>query len=66
MELQAITGLAWEALQAFQRQANFEQIGRLLDQSWQQKRKLAAGVSADWMDDLYSIKFFGMVLSEAS
>ena len=53
-ELQAITGLAREALQAFQRQANFEQIGRLLDQSWQQKRKLAAGVSADWMDDLYA------------
>ena len=53
-ELQAITGLAREALQAFQSQANFEQIGRLLDQSWQQKRKLAAGVSADWMDDLYA------------
>ena len=52
-ELQAITGLAREALQAFQRQANFEQIGRLLDQSWQYKRKLAAGVSANWMDDLY-------------
>ena len=53
-ELQAITGLALEALKAFQAQANFEQIGRLLDQSWQQKRRLAEGVSADWMDDLYS------------
>ena len=53
-ELQAITGLAQEAQQAFQYQANFEQIGKLLDQSWQQKRRLAKGVSADWMDDLYS------------
>jgi len=53
-ELHAICGLAHEALQAFQRQANFEQVGRLLDQSWQLKRKLAAGVSADWMDELYS------------
>ena len=53
-ELQAINGLAQEAMKAFQAQANFEQIGRLLDQSWQQKRRLAAGVSADWMDGLYS------------
>ena len=52
--LQTINGLAWEALQAFQRQANFEQVGRLLDQSWQQKRRLATGVSTDWMDELYS------------
>ena len=53
-ELQTITGLARESLQAFQTQANFEQIGKLLDQSWQLKRKLAADVSADWMDDLYA------------
>jgi len=53
-EMQAINGLAQEAMKAFQAQANFEQIGRLLDQSWQQKRRLAAGVSADWIDVLYS------------
>ena len=53
-ELQAITGLAQEALQAFQEEASFEKLGRLLDQSWQQKRRLAAGVSTDWMDDIYS------------
>ena len=40
-------------MQAFQKQANFDKIGRLLDQSWQCKRRLAEGVSADWMDDLY-------------
>ena len=53
-ELQAITGLTRQAVQAFQKQTNFEQVGRLLDQSWQLKRKLAAGVSSDWMDELYS------------
>ena len=53
-ELQAITCLAQEALKAFQGEASFEKLGRLLDQSWQQKRRLAAGVSTDWMDDLYS------------
>ena len=44
-ELQAITCLAQEALKAFQGEASFEKLGRLLDQSWQQKRRLAAGVS---------------------
>ena len=53
-ELQAITGIAQEALKAFQGETSFENLGRLLDQSWQQKRRLAAGVSTDWMDDLYS------------
>jgi D-glycero-alpha-D-manno-heptose-7-phosphate kinase len=52
-ELQTISALAQEALQAFQNQAGFDEIGRLLDQSWQFKQRLAEGVSADWMDDLY-------------
>ena len=52
-ELHAITALAQEALQAFQQQACFDKIGGLLDQSWQYKRRLAEGVSADWMDELY-------------
>ena len=52
-ELQTIFSLAQEALQAFQDQVGFDEIGRLLDQSWQCKRRLAEGVSADWMDDLY-------------
>jgi D-glycero-alpha-D-manno-heptose-7-phosphate kinase len=52
-ELQTITALAQEALHAFQEQACFDKIGRLLDQSWQCKRRLAKGVSADWMNDLY-------------
>ena len=52
-ELQTIYTLTQEALQAFQNQASFDEIGRLLDQSWQCKRRLAEGVSSDWMDDLY-------------
>ena len=52
-ELQTIFSLAQEALQAFQDQAGFDKIGLLLDQSWQCKQRLAEGVSADWMDDLY-------------
>ena len=52
-ELQTIFALAQEALQAFQDQVDFGEIGRLLDQSWQCKRRLAEGISADWMDDLY-------------
>ena len=52
-ELHSINAIAVEALQAFQKQAGFDEIGRLLDQSWQLKRRLADGVSADWMDDLY-------------
>lgn len=52
-ELQTIYALAQEALQAFLNQAGFDEIGRILDQSWQCKRRLAEGVSSDWMDDLY-------------
>ena len=52
-ELQTIFALAQEALVAFQDQVGFDQIGLLLDQSWQCKRRLAEGVSSDWMDVLY-------------
>ena len=52
-ELQSIKALAEEALQAFQKQVGFDEIGRLLDKSWHLKRRLADGVSTDWMDDLY-------------
>ena len=52
-ELQAIYELTQEAVQAFQDQICFDDIGGLLDQSWQCKKRLADGVSSDWMDDLY-------------
>ncbi|MBT3715916.1 MAG: kinase [Deltaproteobacteria bacterium] len=53
IELQTIYALTQEALQAFQNQVGFDEIGRLLNQSWQCKRRLAEGVSTDWMDALY-------------
>ncbi len=53
-ELQTITGIAKEALKAFQEEASFEKLGLFLDKSWQQKRRLGDRVSSDWMDELYS------------
>lgn len=53
IELQTIFELTKEALKAFQNQAGFDEIGRLLDQCWECKRRLAEGVSTDWMDDIY-------------
>jgi D-glycero-alpha-D-manno-heptose-7-phosphate kinase len=52
-ELKTIFSLSQEALQAFKNQDGFDTIGKLLDQSWQCKRRLAEGVSVEWMDDLY-------------
>ena len=53
-ELQAINGLAKEAKKAFQRLADFKQIGKLMNQSWHHKRRLAEGVCPEWMNNLYS------------
>jgi D-glycero-alpha-D-manno-heptose-7-phosphate kinase len=53
IELQTIYALTQEALQAFQNQVGFDEIGRLLDKSWKCKKLLAEGVTAAWMDDLY-------------
>lgn len=52
-ELHTIFNLAQEALQAFQNQSDFKKIGQILDQSWKLKRKLASGISTEWMDSLY-------------
>ena len=51
--LKNIQSITNEALNAFQKNHDFDYIGRLLDNSWNEKRKLANGVSASWMDDLY-------------
>ncbi|MBP0021224.1 MAG: kinase [Cyanobacteria bacterium SBLK] len=52
-ELKGIHALAREALHLFSQQASFEAIAELLDKSWHLKCRLAEGVSASWMDDLY-------------
>jgi D-glycero-alpha-D-manno-heptose-7-phosphate kinase len=49
-----IQSLAEEALSLFTKQANLEQIGHLLDQSWQMKRKLTQNMSNDVIDDVYN------------
>ena len=52
-ELKAIASLTLEAFHAFQQQSSFDEIGKLLDKSWHYKQRLAEGVSAQWMDELY-------------
>ncbi len=53
-EVREIFDLAVEGVDAFSKQADFPEIGKLIDQSWRLKRRLADGVSTDWMDDLYN------------
>jgi D-glycero-alpha-D-manno-heptose-7-phosphate kinase len=52
-ELREIQAIAAEAVGLLKRKAEIQEIGRLLDKSWQLKRRLADGLSSDWMDDLY-------------
>jgi D-glycero-alpha-D-manno-heptose-7-phosphate kinase len=52
-ELREIQAIAGEAVGLVKKKAEMREIGRLLDKSWQLKRRLAAGLSSDWMDELY-------------
>lgn len=52
-ELLEVQAIASEAVNLVKRQGNIEDLGRLLDKSWQVKQRLAAGLSNGWMDDLY-------------
>lgn len=54
-ELQEIAAITQDAIHALIRQDDMSQIGALLDESWSLKRRLADGVSAEWMDDLYKV-----------
>jgi len=53
-ELSEISALADEAIERFESTADFQCLGALLNKGWQLKRRLADGVSAGWMDALYS------------
>ena len=53
-ELSEIRGLADEGIDAFEAAADYQDIGMLLRKGWQLKRRLAEGVSSDWMDTLYA------------
>ena len=53
-ELEEISALADEAIGCFESTADFQCLGTLLNRGWQLKRRLADGVSTEWMDALYS------------
>ena len=53
--LSDIHDLAREALLLFEQEANFEEIGKLLDHSWKMKRQLTQGMSNERIDDVYAV-----------
>jgi D-glycero-alpha-D-manno-heptose-7-phosphate kinase len=54
-ELQEITDITNEAIYTLNNDTNISSIGKLLDKSWNLKKRLAEGVSSEWMDSLYSV-----------
>ena len=52
-ELREIQEIATEAVGLVKRMAEVREIGHLLDKSWQLKRRLAADLSSDWIDQVY-------------
>ncbi|MBF0240374.1 MAG: hypothetical protein HQM12_21935 [SAR324 cluster bacterium] len=48
-----MSSLAHEALASFIRNDSLEQIGSLLDKTWQMKRQLTHNLSNSYIDDLY-------------
>ncbi len=54
-ELREIAEITKDAAKALVSQEDMVEIGALLDKSWMLKRRLAAGVSAQWMDSLYEV-----------
>lgn len=52
-ELKEIQAIAREAVTVLKSLGTVCEIGRLLDSSWRLKRRLADGLTSDWMDDLY-------------
>lgn len=53
--MEEIHAIAKEALDLFDRRADFERIGKLLSHSWDVKRSLATGVTSAEIDDLHDI-----------
>ena len=52
--LSEIQGVAKEALGLFMKNANMDEIGKLMDHSWSMKKQLAQVVSNDAINDLYT------------
>ena len=53
MELRAMVALAADAIDSMSREDDMNKLGKLFDLGWQIKRKLAEGVSRDWIDNIY-------------
>jgi D-glycero-alpha-D-manno-heptose-7-phosphate kinase len=53
--LSEIQSLAHEALALFQKQANLDELGDLIDKSWKMKRSLTCDMSNSIIDDVYAI-----------
>ena len=54
-QLFRILDIAKEARRLFKKNEDFEKIGKLLDESWKEKKRLANGVSNDYIDVIYNI-----------
>ena len=54
-QLHRILDIAKEARDLFNKNEDFEKIGILLNKSWKEKKRLAKGVSNDYIDEIYDI-----------
>ena len=54
-ELSRIYAIAKEAKTLFEKEADFDLIGQLLDYAWKEKRMLAKGVTNNFIDEIYQV-----------
>jgi len=54
MELRATVALAHDAIDSIGREDEMHVLGGLLNLGWSIKRKLADGISKDWIDEIYN------------
>ncbi len=54
-QLYRILDIAKEARNLFIKNGDFDKIGTLLNESWKEKKRLANGVSNEYIDDIYEV-----------
>ena len=54
-QLYRILDIAKEAKDLFSKNEDFSKIGMLLNESWKEKKRLANGVSNDYIDEIYDV-----------
>jgi len=52
-ELREITSIAYEAINTLIHEDEMFKLGNLLNKNWELKKKLAEGITTDWIDELY-------------